>query len=189
MDYHSIETEEERVANIHCGCWVFILFFIILAIDLFLGLYINYSGAIFTCHKMFYIGVYIWWVHLSLIVISIYSYRSMTYKSPVWSCALKCLLSCTGLWFLVIVLKIMVPSTIEETSQCFGLTVDEMILFLIKEFFILFVLTTLLLKVRGYQHEWIMKRSIEDIKIKADKRIDEIMNTMTKPNIIQYVEV
>jgi hypothetical protein len=83
----------------------------------------------------------------------------------------------------------MVPSTIEETSQCFGLTVDEMILFLIKEFFILFVLTTLLLKVRGYQHEWSMKRIIEDIKIKADKRIDEIMNTMTKPNIIQYVEV
>ena len=175
MDYYRIETEEERVANIHYGCWPFLLFVIILSIDLFLELYINYSGVTFMCHEIFNINICIWWVHLSLIVVSIYSYCSMRYESPIWSCTLKCLISCAGLWFLIVVLKIMLSSTNEVTSQSFAQTVDEMIL----------LLSALVIIVGGDQYNINLKKIIEDINNKMDKRINKNINITNKSDVIQ----
>lgn len=98
-------------------------------------------------------------------IVSIYSYCSMRYESPIWSYTLKCLISCAGLWFLIVVLKIMLSSTIEVTSQSFVQTVDEMIL----------LLSALVIIVGGDQYNMNLKSIIEDINVNVDKRNNNII--------------
>jgi hypothetical protein len=104
----------------------------------------------------------------------VYSYFSMRYKSPIWSCTLKCILSCAGLWFLIVVLKIMLSPTIEVTSQSFAQTIDEMIL----------LLSALVIIVGGDQYDMNLKRIIEDINNKLDKK-DKNINITNKSDVIQ----
>ena len=54
------------------------------------------------------------------------------------------IISCTGIWFLIRVLRIIHFSTIDEAAESFGMSTDEMKFFLAKRIYVLVAITILL---------------------------------------------